>query len=70
LIFSILLLIGLKHKNIPNNFELNNHYLKIQNELNLTFNNKIDNKINVAIYYNSIKNGGIERLITLLLALK
>jgi hypothetical protein len=67
LIFSILLLIGLKHKNIPNNFELNNHYLKIQNELNLTFNNKIDNKINVAIYYNSIKNGGIERLITLLL---
>jgi hypothetical protein len=41
--------------------------LKIQYDLNLTFHKKLDNKINIAIYYNSIKNGGIERLIALLL---
>jgi hypothetical protein len=66
-VFSILFLIGLKNNNVPHNNELNNHYLKIQYDLNLTFHKKLDNKINIAIYYNSIKNGGIERLIALLL---
>lgn len=47
--------------------ELNNYYLKIQLDLNLTFSNQLKNKINLAIYSNSIKNGGVERLTTLLL---
>ena len=49
------------------NFELNKKYLEIQLALNLTFNNKLKEKIKLAIYYTSIKNGGIERLTSLLL---
>ena len=47
--------------------ELNTNYLKIQLNLNLSFGNKLKSKINLAIYYTSIKNGGVERLTALLL---
>ena len=67
LIILILFFIGLHHNEIHFDFELNHNYLKLQYELNLTFNNNLNNKINIAIYYNSIKNGGIERLIALFL---
>ena len=67
MVFFISIIICIKSNYIPYSLELNNNYLKIQLDLNLTFNSKINNKINIAIYYNSIKNGGIERLIALLL---
>ena len=52
---------------IENDIEINNNYLKLQLDLNLTFSNQLKNKINLAIYYTSIKNGGVERLTALLL---
>ena len=68
LFLAIIVIIGLINpKVIPYNFELNKQYSKIQTNFNLTFNNLLNKKINIAIYYTSIKNGGIERLTALLL---
>ena len=68
LFLAILVIIGfIKPKIIPYNFELNKEYYKIQTDFNLTFNNLLNKKINIAIYYTSIKNGGIERLTALLI---
>ena len=68
LFLAILVIIGLINpKVIPYNFELNQQYSKIQTNFNLTFNNLLNKKINIAIYYTSIKNGGIERLTALLI---
>ena len=47
--------------------EINNNYIKIQNELNLNFNNKIKYKIRIAIYAYTLKNGGRARVTSLLL---
>jgi len=46
---------------------INNYYLSIQKYLNLSFQNNLDSIIRIGIYYYSIKNGGIERLISLLI---
>lgn len=67
LIFLINSIGNYKNKSLENNLELHNNYLKIQIDLNLTFPNKIKDKIKIAVYYTSIKNGGIERLNSLLL---
>ena len=57
-----------KEKNLLNfHLYLNKTYKKIQLDLNLTFNKILKNKIKLSIYYQSIKNGGIERLTALLL---
>jgi len=62
-----LIIIIFEYNKIENDIEINNNYLKLQLDLNLTFSNQLKNKINLAIYYNSIKNGGVERLTALLL---
>ena len=51
-----------------NNYDiLNENYLNIQNNLNLTFINKLNKKIAIAIYAFGIKNGGRARVTSLLL---
>ena len=49
--------------------EINNNYIKVQNELNLNFNNKIKYKIRIAIYAYTLKNGGRARVTSLLIKL-
>jgi hypothetical protein len=47
--------------------ELNKNYLIIQKNLNLIFNNIITTKIRIGIYIYSLKNGGTQRITSLLL---
>ena len=47
--------------------EINKTYSFIQNKFNLSFPNNLDKKITIGIFCNSIKNGGIERLVSLLI---
>ena len=56
-----------KNINIINIFQLNNNYLKIQNNIKINFNNSIHNKIRIGIYAYTIKNGGRARLTSLLI---
>lgn len=68
LIFISIILIIIKYNNIINiiNLNLNNNYLKIGKFLNIYFNNELKNKIKIAIYCYSIKNGGRARMTALL----
>ena len=50
-----------------NNITVNVNYEKIINNLNLSFNNRTTNRIKLAIYEDSLKNGGRERSTSLLL---
>ena len=52
---------------IEKNYLINLNYLQIQNEYNISFNNKIKNKINLGIYAFGIKNGGRARSTSLLI---
>lgn len=70
--FIILLIINIimiKHKkNLKINYsKINKNYSIIQKKLNLSFPNNIGQKIRIGIFCNSIKNGGIERLVSLLI---
>jgi glycosyltransferase involved in cell wall biosynthesis len=47
--------------------ELNNKYLFIQKKFNLSFANNIKSKIRIGIFCFGIKNGGVERLVALLI---
>ena len=47
--------------------KINDNYLKIKNDFNILLPYKINRKINIGIYCFSIKNGGIERLTSLLI---
>ena len=47
--------------------ELNENYLKTQLYTNLSFKNKLNNKINFGIYCHYLTNGGIARISSLLL---
>ena len=73
LITNFLLLFKLNNKfniinyNLNNNKELNKNYLKIQNDINLKFKNKINKKIKIGIYTYCLKNGGLQRLTSLML---
>ena len=70
IIFISFLILSLFKNNyfpVNDNLELNKSYLDIQLNLNLTFYNELKHKIKLGIYYQSIKNGGIERLTALLL---
>jgi hypothetical protein len=40
---------------------LNEHYLNIQSDINITFNNNINKIIRIGIYTVSLKNGGLQR---------
>ena len=64
----IIFLLNIKYKLIltSENIQVFQDYIKIQINLNLTFNNKISKKIRVGIYEEGLKNGGRERLTCLL----
>ena len=49
------------------NFQLNKYYLEIQKNINLSFNNKLKDKIKIGIYTYSFKNGGLQKLSSLIL---
>ena len=69
IILLIINLIVIKHgKNLKINIsELNKKYLFIQKKFNLSFSNNIKQKIRIGIFCFGIKNGGVERLVTLLI---
>ena len=50
-----------------NNLEINKIYLKIQNEIELKFNNKLKNKIKIGIYTYGFRNGGLQKLTSLII---
>ena len=50
-----------------NKLNLNKNYLNVLNYLNISFNNKIKNKIKVGIFAFGLKNGGRARITSLLL---
>ena len=52
---------------IKEKLQLNNDFLKIQKDLKFKFQKKLINKIKIAIYCRNIKNGGVERLTSILL---
>ena len=69
LLIFISIIFYIEYENISSKYELdiNKYYIKLQKDLNLTFYKQLKKKINLAIYYNSIKNGGVERITSLLL---
>ena len=74
MIFIIILSLISKYKDefikIKKNFDfsdLNINYKKIQKNINLKFKNKLKNKIRIAIYTYSLKNGGLQRFTSLFL---
>ena len=48
-------------------YGINEDYLIIQKNLNLSFPNNIKHKIRIGIYCSSLKNGGLERVISILI---
>ena len=52
---------------IKEKLKLNNDFLKIQKDLKFKFQKKLIKKIKIGIYCRSIKNGGVERLTSILL---
>ena len=46
---------------------MNKNYIEIQKNLNLKFNNKLKNKIRIAIYTFSLKDGGLQKLTSLII---
>ena len=62
----LLIIIYLKILNESNKI-LNQCYIEIQNEYNISFNNQIKYKINIAIYAFGIKNGGRARSTAMLI---
>lgn len=69
IILLIINIIMIKHKKSLkiHFFEINKNYLLIQKQFNLSFPNNIRQKIRIGIICYSIKNGGIERLVALLI---
>ena len=60
----------LKHSKLIfkiNNLELNEQYLKIQKNINIKFNKKLKSKIKIGIYTYSLKNGGLQKLTSLII---
>ena len=50
-----------------NNRELNINYLKVQNDINLKFNKRLTKKIRIGIYTYSLKNGGSQKITSLII---
>jgi len=67
LIFIILIITKFKEDLREKTYWINEEYLIIQKKLNLSFPNNIKHKIRIGIFCKSIKNGGTERLVTLLI---
>jgi len=47
--------------------EINHNYLKFQKDLNLSLNDKLSKKIRIGFYTYSLKNGGLQRLTSLII---
>ena len=69
ILFLLPFIIIIINKNIilKYNIDINEKYIKIQKNINITFHNKIKNKINIGIYGYCIKNGGRARITAFLL---
>ncbi len=71
LILKILLILASNDKTIKKDLnymeDLNKNYIKIQNDINLHFKNKIKKKIKIGILTYSLKNGGLQRLTSLII---
>ena len=67
LLFVIIIIIKFKMELKQNIYWINEDYLIIQKNLNLSFPNNIKHKIRIGIFCKSLKNGGIERLVTILI---
>lgn len=67
LLFVIIIIKIFKNELKENFYEINEEYLIIQKNLNLSFPNNIKHKIKIGIFCESLKNGGRERLVTLLI---
>ena len=70
LIIIILLIIQIiiKHKDSlkKENLELNKNYIKTKNDLNLSFNDKLDKKIRIGIYTIGLSGAGLQRSTSLM----
>ena len=66
-IFKIIIIVKYKNQLILKNNELNNNYFNIQKNLNLSFNNMLKNNIKIGIYIYNLKNGGTQRITSILL---
>jgi hypothetical protein len=66
LLFVIIIIKKFKTELKQNIYWINEDYLIIQKNLNLSFPNNIKHKIRIGIFCKSLKNGGIERLVTIL----
>ena len=70
LIIIILLIIQIiiKHKEFlkKENLELNNNYIKTKNDLNLSFNDKLNKKIRIGIYTTGLSGAGLQRSTSLI----
>ena len=65
IIIIIILFLNMKiHKKITS--ELNKYYRQIQRNINLKFNNNLKDKIKIGIYTYSFKNGGLQKLTSLM----
>ena len=69
LIINFLIILTKFHKNNINNnkLKLNSNYLSIQKYINLSFKKKLRNIIKIGLYCHSIKNGGTERIVSILI---
>ena len=67
LLFVIIIIKKFKTELKQNIYWINEDYLIIQKNLNLSFPNNIKHKIRIGIFCKSLKNGGIERLVTILI---
>lgn len=67
LLFVIIIIYIFKKELKDSIYGINEDYLIIQNNLNLSFPNYIKHKIRIGIYCSSLKNGGLERLISILI---
>ena len=69
-IIVILLIIQaiVKHKESlkKENLELNNNYIKTKNDLNLSFNDKLNKKIRIGIYTTGLSGAGLQRSTSLM----
>jgi hypothetical protein len=68
----LLLICSIKYRrinyNLINKIDLNNNYLKIQNDINIKFKNKnINKKIRFGIYTYCLKDGGLQKLTSIML---
>lgn len=71
-IIIILLIIQsiIKHKELLNkeNLELNHNYIKIKNDLNLPFKDKLNKKIKIGIYTTGLSGAGLQRSTSLMVS--